>query len=76
MNNTHPAPPPPDNIQVGDWVEMRKPHPCGGRVWTVYRVGADVGIRCTTCGHRVLLARSTFYRRLKRRLASDDDDAL
>jgi len=53
-------------VQVGDRVELRKAHPCGGVQWQVYRVGADIGLRCLTCERRVLLARREFSRRLKR----------
>jgi len=45
---------------------MRKPHPCGGDEWEIYRVGADIGLRCLTCQRRVMLARSVFLKRLKR----------
>jgi hypothetical protein len=31
----------------------------------VVRLGADIGLRCATCQHRVLLTRSLFERRLK-----------
>ncbi|MCB0043506.1 MAG: DUF951 domain-containing protein, partial [Caldilinea sp.] len=36
-------------LYVGDVVEMRKVHPCGGKTWEVVRVGADIGITCRTC---------------------------
>ncbi len=52
-------------VHVGDVVQLRKPHPCGGSDWSVVRLGADIGLRCTTCEHRVLLSRSLFERRLK-----------
>jgi hypothetical protein len=52
-------------IRLGDTVRLRKKHPCGGFDWEVVRVGADIGIRCLTCGHRVLLERAVFERRLK-----------
>ena len=52
-------------VHVGDVVRLRKEHPCGGTDWSVVRLGADIGLRCTTCQHRVLLARSLFERRLK-----------
>jgi hypothetical protein len=52
-------------VHVGDVVRLRKPHPCGGCNWSVVRLGADIGLRCTTCQHRVLLPRSVFERRLK-----------
>jgi len=54
------------DFRLGDLVELRKLHPCGGRLWEVVRLGADIGLRCTTCGRRVLLERSTVERRMKR----------
>jgi hypothetical protein len=57
---------PPILVYLEDLVQMRKPHPCGGDTWRVVRVGADIGLRCQTCGRRVLLPRATFERRLKR----------
>ncbi len=55
----------PVDISMGDVVRMRKPHPCGGYEWQVVRLGADIGIKCLTCGRRVLLPRSEFEKRLK-----------
>ncbi len=52
-------------VHLGDVVRLRKPHPCGGYEWTVVRLGADIGLRCHRCKHRVLLPRSVFERRLK-----------
>jgi len=55
----------PEQISLNDIVRMRKPHPCGGYEWRVVRLGADIGIKCVTCGRRVLLPRGEFERRLK-----------
>jgi len=55
-----------EDIYVGDHVQTRKPHPCGSDEWVIYRVGADVGLRCLGCGRRVLLPRSKFVKGLKR----------
>ena len=52
-------------INLGDIVTLKKKHPCGGYDWQVVRVGADIGIKCTTCERRVLLPRSVFERRVK-----------
>lgn len=54
------------DVHVGDVVLLRKPHACGGSEWTVVRLGADIGLRCHKCGHKVLLTRSVFERRVKR----------
>lgn len=54
----------PLDIQVGDRVLLRKPHPCGGSSWDVVRIGADIGIRCVTCGRRVMLPRPKFEKQV------------
>ena len=52
-------------IRLGDVVQLKKKHPCGSYEWLVVRLGADIGIKCLKCQHRVLLSRSTLERRLK-----------
>jgi hypothetical protein len=67
----------PVNINVGDVVRLRKPHPCGSFDWQVTRIGADIGLKCLTCGRRVMLTRHDFEKRLKTILqpaAPPDDD--
>ena len=44
-------------IQVGDILVMKKPHPCGASRWLVLRTGADLRLRCTGCGHEVMITR-------------------
>jgi hypothetical protein len=51
-------------VLLGDVVELKRPHPCGGRDWLVDRVGADIGLRCRTCGRHVLLDRRTLEARI------------
>jgi len=53
------------DLQLGDIVRLRKPHPCGGYEWKVTRLGADIGLECTRCGRRILLPRRILSRRLK-----------
>jgi hypothetical protein len=52
-------------LKIGDLLRMKKAHPCGGSLWTVSRLGADIGISCQECGRYVLLARSRLAQRLK-----------
>lgn len=44
-------------IALGDVVKMRKAHPCGGYEWKIVRLGADIGLVCLTCQHRIMLSR-------------------
>jgi hypothetical protein len=66
----------PMEIGVGDVVQMRKTHPCGGDTWIVVRVGAEIGIRCQTCTRKVLLPRSMFERRVKTFLERGNPDTI
>jgi hypothetical protein len=52
------------HVELGDRLELRKPHPCGARTWTVHRLGADLGLVCDGCGRRLLLERAEVERRL------------
>jgi hypothetical protein len=51
-------------LLLGDVVRLRRRHPCGGDTWLVDRLGADIGIRCLTCGRHVLVERPSLERRV------------
>ncbi|WP_236690032.1 DUF951 domain-containing protein [Thermanaerothrix daxensis] len=53
------------DLQLGDIVHLRKPHPCGNYTWRVVRLGADIGLECLKCNRRILLPRRELARRLK-----------
>ena len=53
-------------FRIGDRLQLRKKHPCGGFQWEVVRLGADIGIRCTTCDRHVMLDRPTLEKRVKK----------
>ena len=62
-------------VRMGDLVRLRKVHPCGGYEWVVVRLGADIGIRCSTCGRRVLLERRVYEKRVKELLRQGPQEA-
>ena len=43
--------------EVGDIVKLKKPHPCGSHEWEILRVGADFRLKCTGCGHQMMVTR-------------------
>lgn len=45
------------DIQVGDILRLKKEHPCGSKEWEVLRVGADFRLKCSGCGHQIMIAR-------------------
>lgn len=51
------------DLRIDDRIGLRKAHPCGGREWRVVRLGADIGLVCERCGHRILMDRLDLERR-------------
>lgn len=45
------------DIQIGDVITLKKPHPCGSKDWEVLRIGADFRLKCRGCDHQVMIAR-------------------
>ena len=46
-----------EHYEVGDIVKLKKPHPCGSSEWEILRAGADFRLKCTGCGHQIMVAR-------------------
>ncbi|HJA02309.1 MAG TPA: DUF951 domain-containing protein [Candidatus Gallimonas gallistercoris] len=57
---------------LGDIVETKKTHPCGGNKWEVVRTGADYKLKCLTCGRLVMLTPDELKKRVKRVLSKEE----
>lgn len=53
------------DIQPGDILTMKKPHPCGSHEWTVLRIGADLKLRCAGCGREFMGPRSKLEKNVR-----------
>lgn len=54
------------DVQVGDILEMKKPHPCGCNLFLVTRAGMDFKIQCRQCGHLVMVPRLKIERNIRK----------
>ena len=54
------------DLKVGDRIEMKKPHPCGGKTFELLRVGMDFKIKCETCGREVMAPRKKVEKNIKK----------
>ena len=59
------------DIQIGDILIMKKPHPCGECRFTVGRVGMDFRIRCLKCDHQAWIPRTKLEKSIKKVLKSN-----
>lgn len=54
------------DVRIGDVLFMKKKHPCGSNTFLVFRIGADFKIRCTGCGHEIMVPRAKIEKNIKR----------
>lgn len=54
------------DVRIGDLLEMKKPHPCRGKMFSVLRAGMDFKLRCTTCEHEFMVKRSKIEKNIKK----------
>ena len=60
-------------LSVGNRVELKKQHPCGGKIFRILRVGSDVRIVCETCSRDLTLDRVKFERAIKQFLKKESE---
>ena len=53
-------------IDVGDILELKKPHPCGEKCFSVLRVGSDIRILCKGCGRDMTVPRVKLEKAIKK----------
>jgi hypothetical protein len=64
------------DIRPGDRLQMKKAHPCGSKEFFVLRAGMDFKIRCTGCGHEIMLPRLKCEKNIKKVLRENVQDEL
>lgn len=57
---------------VGQKIKMKKAHPCGENCWEILRVGMDFRLKCTGCGHQVMVPRKLVEKNFKGFLEIED----
>ena len=54
------------DIQVGNILTLKKPHPCGSSELEVLRIGADFRLKCKGCGHQIMIPRTDVEKNIKK----------
>ena len=60
-------------LAVGEVLELKKPHPCGGALFSILRVGSDVRVVCKTCGRDMVLDRVKLEKAVRRKLTDKQE---
>jgi hypothetical protein len=52
-------------LRPEDRIQMKKPHPCGGKIFRIVRVGSEVRVICESCGRDMTLDRVKLEKAIK-----------
>lgn len=53
-------------FEVGDTVELKKPHPCGSKQFKILRVGSEMRIVCLGCSRDMTIDRIKLEKAVKK----------
>lgn len=56
-----------------DTLELKKPHPCGTREFSILRIGSEVRIRCKGCGRDMVIDRIKLEKSIRRVISLGQD---
>ena len=62
-------------FKINDLIEMKKPHPCGSKVFKVLRIGSDIRVVCQGCGRDMVLDRIKLEKATKKILPRETEEA-
>ena len=61
-------------FKQNDILELKKPHPCGSKMFSCQRVGSDVRIICSGCGRDMTVPRIKLEKAVKKIHRNDGDE--
>ncbi len=60
-------------LRPEDRIQLKKPHPCGGKIFRILRVGSEVRVICETCGRDMTIDRVKLEKSIKQVIQSQMD---
>lgn len=63
-------------FNVGDVLELKKPHPCGNKLFRVMRVGSEMRIVCLSCSRDMNIDRQKLEKATKKVTPADTEEHL
>ena len=60
-------------LRPEDRIQLKKPHPCGGKLFRIVRIGSEVRVICETCGRDMTIDRVKLEKSIKQVIRSQID---
>ena len=61
-------------FSINDVLELKKPHPCGSKLFKVARLGSEVRIICNGCGRDMTLDRIKLEKSIKKVIPANEEN--
>ena len=61
------------DLNVGEIIKLKKPHPCGSSQWEILRTGMDFRLKCQGCGHQIMISRKLVEKNIKQVRKTQDN---
>ena len=61
-------------FSINDLLELKKPHPCGSKLFRVARLGSEVRIICNGCGRDMTLGRVKLEKSIKKVIPVNEEN--
>lgn len=61
-------------FNVGDVLELKKPHPCGNKLFRVMRVGSEMRVVCLKCSRDMNIDRLKLEKSTKKVMTVDNTE--
>ncbi len=52
-------------FKIGEYLRLRKKHPCGDDRWEILKTGVDMRLKCVTCRRVILIPRVKLIKQVK-----------
>ena len=59
-------------FNVGDVLELKKPHPCGNKLFRVLRVGSEMRVVCLSCSRDMNIDRPKLEKATKKIISTEN----
>ena len=61
-------------FRINDIIELKKPHPCGTKIFKILRIGSEIRIVCQGCGRDMCIDRKKLEKATKKIISSETEE--
>ncbi len=63
----------PYKLELNDYIQTKKNHPCGSNTFLITRVGMDFKMKCDACAKEIWIKRTALEKRIKKIIRNGEE---